>query len=232
MVAYLPLVRHCSRMFSSMPGQAGGIAQDVREGTLKKYLIQPLDLIGYLLSYRVAHKTAYIVTSFLPYAVLFFLCREYFYSVDLPDLPRAAGYVASLLLGFLVGFFFEACIGMVSFWFLEINSFLYVVATVSFFVSGQLFPLDLLSPVWAGVFKALPFRYMAYFPAAVFLGKVQGDELIQGLVVEAAWVAALMVLARLLYARKACAAAAPPTGVRWTAWPVTSGCGAPSPASR
>ena len=200
MVAYLLLV-HISRMFSSMPGLAGGIARDIREGTLKKYLIQPLDLIGYLLSYRVAHKTAYIATSFLPYAVLFFLCRGFFYHLDLPDAPRAAAYLLSLLLGFLVGFFFEACIGMIGFWFLEVGSFLYVVATVNFFVSGQLFPLDLLSPPWGDVFKALPFQYMAYFPAAVFLGKVQGADLVRGLLIEAGWASALIVLARLLYAR-------------------------------
>src|SRR5205085_3543670 len=76
MIAYLLLV-HISRMFSSMPGLAGGIARDIREGTLKKYLIQPIDMIGYLVSYRAAHKVAYIVTSFVPYALLFSVCREY-----------------------------------------------------------------------------------------------------------------------------------------------------------
>ena len=50
-------------MFSSMPGLAAGIARDIREGTLKKYLLQPIDLIGYLVSYRVAHKMAYIVVG-------------------------------------------------------------------------------------------------------------------------------------------------------------------------
>ncbi len=63
MIAYL-LLTHISRMFSSMPGLAGGIAREIREGTLKRYLLQPIDMIGYLLSYRVAHKVAYIVTSF------------------------------------------------------------------------------------------------------------------------------------------------------------------------
>src|SRR5262245_19795756 len=77
MIAYLLLV-HISRMFSSMPGLAGGIARDIRDGTLKKYLIQPLDMLGYLLAYRCAHKAAYIVASSLPYALLFFLCRDYF----------------------------------------------------------------------------------------------------------------------------------------------------------
>src|SRR5262245_475905 len=50
MIAYLLLI-HVSRMFSSMPGLAGGISRDIREGGLKKYLVQPLDMIGYLLAY-------------------------------------------------------------------------------------------------------------------------------------------------------------------------------------
>src|SRR5262245_60774917 len=50
-IAYLLLI-HVSRMFSSMPGLAMGITRDVREGSLKKYLVQPLDMIGYLLAYR------------------------------------------------------------------------------------------------------------------------------------------------------------------------------------
>src|SRR5262249_36022267 len=83
MIAYLLLV-HISRMFSSMPGLANSIARDIREGTLKKYLIQPLDMIGYLLSYRAAHKAAYIATSALPYALLFFVCRDYFDSFPDP----------------------------------------------------------------------------------------------------------------------------------------------------
>ena len=69
MIAYLLLV-HISRMFSSMPGLAPGIARDIRDGNLKKYLLQPIDMIGYLLSYRAAHKAAYIVASSLPYALL------------------------------------------------------------------------------------------------------------------------------------------------------------------
>src|SRR4051812_16773606 len=94
MIAYL-LLTNISRMFSSMPGLAGGIARDIREGTLKRYLIQPVDLIGYLVSYRVAHKVTYIIMSFLPYALLFFLCRQFF--DGFPDPLTMAAYAASLV---------------------------------------------------------------------------------------------------------------------------------------
>jgi viologen exporter family transport system permease protein len=196
MIAYL-LLTHISRMFSSMPGLAAGIAVDVRDGTLKKYLLQPLDMLGYLIAYRVAHKIAYIVTSFMPYAVLFFLCRSYF--DHFPDATTLAAYFVSLLLAFLVGFYFEACIGMVAFWLLEVTSLLYIVTTLNYFISGQMFPLDLLPPLGRQILKILPFQYMAYFSAAVFLGKIHGNALLQGLVIEAAWAVGLCLLAHTLF---------------------------------
>src|SRR4051812_16081589 len=196
MIAYLLLV-HISRMFSSMPGLAAGIARDIRQGTLKKYLLQPLDLLGYLVAYRCAHKAAYIVTSFVPYAVLFGLCHNFF--DHLPDPLTFAAYVASLLLAFVVGLHFEACIGMIGFWLLEVSSLLYIINTLNFFVSGHMFLIDLLPAWWVKALKLLPMQYMAYFPAAVFLGKVRGEELAYGLLGELAWAAGLIVLARLLY---------------------------------
>jgi ABC-2 type transport system permease protein len=208
MIAYLLLV-HISRMFSSMPGLAGGIARDIRDGTLKKYLIQPIDMLGYLVAYRCAHKVAYIVTSALPYAGIFALFRGYFDA--LPDLPTFAGYLVSLVLAFVVGFHFEACIGMIGFWLLEVSSLMYVVMTLNYFVSGHMFPLDLLPPLhvawfgldftidWAAVLKSLPTQYLAYFPAAVFLGKIQGADLWRGLAGEVMWAVVLIGLTRALY---------------------------------
>ena len=189
-----------SRMFSSMPGLAGGIARDIREGTLKKYLLQPLDMIGYLLSYRVAHKVSYIVSSAIPYAVLFLICHPFFAGSVPTDALTWAAYALSLILSFLVGFFFEAAVGMAGFWFLEVTSLLYIVMTLNFFISGHMFPLDFLGR-WAWVLEILPFQYMAYFPAVVFLGKKTGNDLALGLLGELAWVVFFALLSRWLYRR-------------------------------
>jgi len=199
MIAYLLLV-HISRMFSSMPNLAAGISRDIRDGTMKKYLLQPIDMIAYLVSYRAAHKLAYIATSSLPYVLLFTCCQMYLHCFEgLPDALTMAAYLASLLLAFLIGFFFEATIGMIGFWFLEVSSFLYIVNTVNFFVSGHMFPLDLLPAPWPTLLRLLPFQYLAYFPAAVFLGKIQGAELLQGLLLELFWVLLFIGMARWLY---------------------------------
>ena len=199
MIAYLLLV-HISRMFSSMPGLSPGIAREIRDGSLKRYLVQPLDMIGYLLAYRVAHKTSYIMASAFPYALLFYLCRGFFVGLD-PDALTWVAYIVALLFGFVIGFFFEMCMGLIGFWLLEVTSLLYIVMTVNFFVSGHMFPIDLLPEPWPAILRALPFSYLAYFPAAVILGKIQGAALAEGLLIALAWAGGLVLLSRWLYRR-------------------------------
>ena len=58
MVAYY-LLTMMSRAFSSMPGLASGVSTQIRNGEIKKFLIQPVDLIGFMLLNRVAHKLTY-----------------------------------------------------------------------------------------------------------------------------------------------------------------------------
>ena len=173
MIAYL-LLTHISRMFSSMPGLAAGIARDIREGTLKRYLIQPVDMIGYLLSYRVAHKVAYIIMSFLPYAVSSSSAAAIF--DGFPDALTLAAYAVSLILSFLVGFFFEASVGMVGFWFLEVTSLLYIVMTLNFFISGHMLPLDLLPRALVGDPQGLAVPVHGLFPGRGLPGQGHGLE--------------------------------------------------------
>ncbi|HWB01161.1 MAG TPA: ABC-2 family transporter protein, partial [Pirellulales bacterium] len=72
MIAYLMLTM-ISRAFSSMPGLASGIALQIRNGEIKKFLVQPIDMIDFLLLSRVAHKLVYYVVAAGPFALVFFL---------------------------------------------------------------------------------------------------------------------------------------------------------------
>jgi ABC-2 type transport system permease protein len=199
MVAYY-LLSMVSRAFSSMPGLASGIALQIRNGEIKKYLIQPIDLIGFLFLTRVAHKTAYYSVAILPFAFVFYLCRGFF-TRGWPDPEVLAYYLATLLMGFLLGFFLETAIGLLGFWFLEVSSLLFVYMLLSFFLSGHMFPLDMLPEPWGGVVDLLPFKYLAFFPATVFLEKIPREEMVRGLWIEAGWVLLFLVLSRVLYRR-------------------------------
>lgn len=197
-VAYY-LLTMVSRAFSSMPGLASTIAKQIRDGEIKKFLIQPIDLLSFLLLGRVAHKIAYFAVATLPFALVFFLCRSYFPPV--PSWEIWLAFLASLLMSFALGFFLEASLGLIGFWFLEVSSLLFIYMLFNFFLSGHMFPLDMLPPTLQFLVKCLPLQYMAYFPAAIFLGKIQGADLAWGLAGQAAWLVFFIFLSRRLFAR-------------------------------
>jgi ABC-2 type transport system permease protein len=197
-VAYY-LLTMISRAFSSMPGLASGIALQIRNGEIKKYLIQPVDLVGFLLLMRMAHKVVYYAVALVPFAFVFYLCRDYF--PGWPPAPVLFAYITSLVLSFLLGYFLEATIGMIGFWFLEVSSLLFVYMLFNFFFSGHMFPLDMLPAPWNTIVTLIPLQYLAYFPAAVFLQKIEGPALWQGLVVQAAWLLFLIFVCRTTYWR-------------------------------
>lgn len=198
-VAYY-LLTMVSRAFSSMPGLASGIALQIRNGEIKKFLIQPVDLLEFLMLSRLAHKLAYYTVALLPFALVFFLCRGFFVE-GWPDAPTLAAFGLSLLLSFLLGFFLEASIGLLGFWFLEISSLLFVYMLLSYFLSGHMFPLDMLPEPWNQLVAVLPLKYLAYFPAAVFLGRVTGADLVRELSISAAWVVVFFLLSRVMFQR-------------------------------
>ena len=206
MIAYY-LLTMMGRAFSSMPGLSSGIANQVRNGEIKKFLIQPVDLVGFLLLNRVAHKLVYYGVALVPFAFVFWLCGGYFSehfqssTSNWPSSSRLAAFLLSLLFGFLLGFFLEVCIGLISFWFLEVTSLLFIYMLMNFFLSGHMFPLDLLPDSARMVVDWLPLKYLAYFPAAIFLGLVPEEQLWFELAIEVAWVLFFILASRLMLVR-------------------------------
>jgi len=197
-IAYY-LLTMVTRAVSSMPNLSAGIAQQVRDGEIKKFLVQPVDFLGFLLLMRIAHKLVYYVMAAIPFAIVFYCLRDYF-----PGWPSAVvfgQYLLALLFSFLIGFFLEAAIGLVAFWWLEVNSMLFIYMLLTFFLSGHMFPLDMLPEPFQSIVRVLPLQHLAYSPSAIFLGKITGHELNTTLLNMLFWTVFFFILCRILYAR-------------------------------
>ena len=98
---------------------------------------------------------------------------------------------------------------MLGFWVLEVSSLIFVYMLAQYLLSGHMFPLDMLDSITLSssgyslgdLVQLLPFQYTAYFPCAVWLGKIQGQELVSGLLVEAVWVVVAAVACRIAFLR-------------------------------
>ena len=198
MVAYY-LLTTVGRAFSSMPGLSSYVATRIRDGEIKKFLVQPVDFLSFLFWSRVAHKIAYYTVAILPFALVFFLCRDFFSELSISPTSWTI-FLLSLPLSFALGFYLETCLGLVGFWMLEVSSLLFVYMLFQFFLSGHMFPLDILPEPWGDIVGYLPVKYLAYFPAAVLLGKVTGAKLMFDFGMLVFWVVFFFSLSRFLYA--------------------------------
>ena len=197
MVSYYLLVM-LTRAFSSMPGLSTGIAESIADGSVRKYLIQPVDMLDHLFWHRIAHKLVYYAIATGPFALVFWLCRSHLPAW--PGWPVMCAFVCSLLMSFVIGFLIEALIGLVAFWFLEVSSLIFIYMMLSYFLSGHMIPLELLSQ-WVPFVDYLPFRYLAYTPTAILLGKIPPEHLPVELLIQAGWIAGLFALNRFAFQR-------------------------------
>jgi ABC-2 type transport system permease protein len=197
-VSYLFLVQGVL-IACGMSGLAHGIARDIRSGAINHSLVRPIGWLPSLFARRTGEKVSELAIGSGPFVVVGVLIAS---EMALPTQTVTwLAFVLSLGLSFVFAFALELLLGLSAFWLLEIGAPLRAVAAVVYFLSGHLFPLDLLTgPVGTAV-QALPFRYLASFPATVFLERITGPDLLVALATQAAWCVATLLAAEWLCRR-------------------------------
>jgi ABC-2 type transport system permease protein len=112
-------------------------------------------------------------------------------------------FFASIVIAILIYFLILFLLSSIPFWIPEIgwgSHFLVSVVIVES-LSGSLFPINILPPVFQSIIMATPFPYLIYFPIEVYLGNITGGALIGGMMVAAAWVGVLGVSLNIVWKR-------------------------------
>jgi ABC-2 type transport system permease protein len=175
------------------------IAAEIRDGRLSALLLKPLNYIGYRFSLYTSYRMLYSVILAPGVLVVFFFLREY---IILPTNPATwLAFGVSTVLAALLQFFIAVTIAMLAFWILEISTIIFITYSFEYFLSGRIFPLDMLPPWLSGFVKWAPFTYELYFPVQIFMERVKGEALREGLMIQAGWVLIMWVAALTLWKR-------------------------------
>jgi ABC-2 type transport system permease protein len=200
MMAYYMLI-HVARSFSSMPNLARTTANEIREGDLNKYLIRPIDYMVYTLCLRMAHKLCYYLMACIPFGIVITWLISSGYFAPWPGWETFGCFILSLAMAFTMGFLLHMMFGLIGFWLLEVNTLLFIYFMLGYFFNGHMIPLDLLPEWLKGIVMNLPFKYEAYFPVTVYLGRYSRDELLYEFGIEALWIIGLFLMVKILYHR-------------------------------
>jgi ABC-2 type transport system permease protein len=123
-------------------------------------------------------------------------------SISAPSgISAAVTYVFSLLIGYLIGVLMAVLLGMCAFWTLEITGIALFYRLVSQFFAGTMVPLTFFPGPLRTVADLLPFRFMGYVPAAIYVGAITGAEAVSALIAQVLWLVALFGLVWLVWYR-------------------------------
>jgi len=167
---------------------------DIQSGTLALYLARPLYYPLYLflkvLSLAVI-KLACAAVLFVPLAA-FAGWGPYNFSTFLL-------FLAALTLAFCITFLIQLNIGLLSFWLEKTLTLRDLVWNLNAILSGWLIPLALFPSWLVTLGRWLPFQFVFYIPASIYLGKLPTSALWLIFPLGALWVALGSASAALLY---------------------------------
>lgn len=175
------------------------IAADIKDGNISQFLLKPINYLTYRLCLFFSGRVTYLAVAAIPVAVFIISLRHYFV---FPADPATFGiFLFSMFLTALLQFFTSYAMAMLAFWVLEVSTFIFILFAFEYIASGHMFPLGILPHGFSQLLFYTPFPYQMYFPVSVYMGKVTGIELAQGLIMQIIWVGLAYGFAQFMWHR-------------------------------
>ncbi|MFZ5932937.1 MAG: ABC transporter permease [Patescibacteria group bacterium] len=174
-----------------LSARAVDVPGEISRGDLTNLLLKPVNFFKYWLTRDLSSKALNLIFSAFEFLILFLIFRpEIYLQIDPFSL---VGFVLSLVLAILTFFALLMITNFVPFWSPQSGGgaqFLMIVI-VTEFLSGGLFPLDILPPAIQRILYLTPFPYLIFFPIQVYLGKISGTALFGGILIALFWLIVL-----------------------------------------
>jgi ABC-2 type transport system permease protein len=169
----------------------------VRSGQLSARLLRPLHAVWQSVADNVAYK---LFTSAILLPIWLLLVVVLRPALHL-TVERLFWLIPVVVLAAALQFTLGYCVALLAFWTTKIRAMNELYWTTMAFLAGRMAPLALLPPVLQTLAAWLPFRWMVSFPVELALGRVPEAEIPLGLAWQTAWLAAAILLFRLIWSR-------------------------------
>lgn len=176
------------------------VGGEVSDGRLSNYLLRPINYLWYWFTRDWADKLLNLIFSIGEFYILFLILKPGIYFQT--DIFILAGFILAVLMGVMVHFFIGSITSYTTFW-TPGNTwgFWFVYFVVQDLFGGVMFPLDVLPKAFYSLLMLTPFPYLLYFPANLYLGKINGPDILTGLIICSVWVFILYFLTKKVWNR-------------------------------
>lgn len=172
------------------------ISYEIREGMIAVYLTKPVDYEFYSLFSSLGGMLTNLGAISLPTILVLILV----FKVSFTFGPGLVLFPFSLLMAFLISFFFDYMVGILAFYTESIWGLSITKEVIISVLSGALIPLQYFPQAIQKVLLVLPFQAIYYSPLMMITQPNQGWEtLLSMLSVQVMWAVILFMFTRVLY---------------------------------
>lgn len=184
-----------------LSARAVDVAGDIYRGDIMNHLLKPISYFKYWFTRDLSSKGLNLIFAATEFLILFIILRPPFFLQTQP--LNLFVFLISLILAMFIFFNLLFITSSVPFWAPELGwgSHFLVTVIIIEFLSGSLFPIDILPETIQNVLLLLPFPYLIFFPIQVYLGKVTGGSLIGGIAVALFWAITLWLIMNFVWKR-------------------------------
>lgn len=182
--AIVPYYLMAAALFSLANFHTWYIEEDIRLGSLSKYLLKPISAFLYYGFHQAAQaltQTALKLAIILPLTWFLFSTATSF------ELHNVLWLLIFVPLVYVYSYIFFFTLSSLAFWFNEVFALRWAWMGVFRFLAGFYVPIHFFPDFWQGVFNYLPFQHLVYTPIQSVLGRIDTMTTIRGIGVLVAW---------------------------------------------
>ena len=175
------------------------VSGEITSGNIMTNLLKPINYFKYWLTRDLSSKTLNIGFAAVETLILYYFLRPPFFVQT--NLMFLTLFCISVVVAILMFFFLLMIVNLTGFWAPDLGwagKYL-VIVILTEFLSGGVFPIDVLPQNLQQIIYALPFPYLLFFPLQVYLGKLTLESVFFGLLVAIIWLVFLTCSTRYLW---------------------------------
>lgn len=189
MITYYMLVFLLSRILNSRENTVH-MAEIIQNGKIHNFMLKPTSFFSLDFKLYLAEKLVYFFNIAIPFTLFCILLRNSL-SFHLKYIPF---FLISICLAFVLKYILGSILGILTTWIEEISGLLDFWANIENFLSGALLPLSILPTFLYTIISFLPFKYFLFLPIDIYMGKIEGNKIIEAFAIQITWILLLGVL--------------------------------------
>lgn len=191
MIAYSLVAAFTAKIVST--GFEWEIQEDIKNGGLNKFIVQPIGYFMYRISSFLGMKALQILALIILSFGALFACSYY---LDLSlEISRILIFIPFVFLATLLNFLIYYCLSALAFVMTEVWGVFSAANQGILMLSGGIFPLDVFGEGINRILNLLPFKYLISYPANIINGRLTMAEILNGAMIQSIWILILFIIA-------------------------------------